>query len=61
MQEKTRVPRLANGSAQLDNGSHAVRGSNDSFSVTPLLAKVGYQAMLYLGQCSSSWRFMTCS
>ncbi|CAK0787805.1 hypothetical protein CVIRNUC_011027 [Coccomyxa viridis] len=36
---KSRVPKLANGNTHLDNGSHAVRSSNDSFSVTPLLAK----------------------
>ena len=61
MQGTTRVAKLANGSAQLDNGSHAVRGSNDSFSVTPLLAKVRRQALHHLGQCDSSWRCPTCS
>ena len=43
MQDGTRDPKAANGSAQLDEGSHAMSGrtaSNDSFSVTPLLAKV---------------------
>ena len=53
MQEKSRVAKLANGSAQLDNGSHAVRSSNDSFSVTPLLAKVRREALHNLGQCDS--------
>ena len=47
MQDRTRNPKPAKGEAQLDNGSHAVQGrtaSNDSFSVTPLLAKVRRRA-----------------
>ena len=53
MQIESRVPKSANGNTQLDNGSHAVRSSNDSFSVTPLLAKVRRQALHHLGHCDS--------